>query len=61
MIERNTVHKNGGAVLQERKYHGLLCDNGSFRLLAYCGKRFPLSRADAELAECAAERKKTAA
>lgn len=48
VIERNTVVQNGRTVLQERKYHGLLCDDGSFRLLAYCGKRVPLAREQAE-------------
>lgn len=45
VIERSTVAENGRAVLRERKYHGLLQENGGFRLLSYCGKRITLPRA----------------
>lgn len=48
VIERNTTVQNGRTVLWEKKYHGLLRKDGSFRLLACCGKRFPLSREPSE-------------
>lgn len=40
-VERSTETKDGKTVLSERKCHGLLEEDGSFRLLACCGKRFP--------------------
>lgn len=61
-VEQKTcVTENGRSVLYERKYHGLLHEDGSFRLLAYCGKRFPLPRHSAELPEHVTEHKKAAA
>lgn len=61
VIERDTAARNGRTVLRERKYHGLLLDDGSFRLLACCGKRFPLPHTGAGLPDRTAENKKTAA
>lgn len=40
-VEKNTVIRDGKTVLEETRYHGLLGEDGSFRLLGYCGKRFP--------------------
>ena len=61
MIERETALRNGHAVLYERKYHGVLREDGRFRLLAYCGKWFPLSKGAAEPSENAQQSKKQAA
>ena len=51
MIERETVLQSGRAVLHERKYHGVLREDGRFRLLAYWGKWFPLPKGAAEPSE----------
>lgn len=61
MIERHTAVQNGRVVLQERKYHGVLRDEGGFRLLACCGKRVPLAREPVQGPERAAEEKRAAA
>lgn len=42
VVERETVPEQGRAMLYERRVHGMLQDDGSFRLLACCGKRFPI-------------------
>lgn len=45
-IESKTrVTENGRAVLYETKYRGLQEENGKIRLLAYFGKRMPLTGA----------------
>lgn len=44
-VEKNTVIRDGKTVLEETRYHGLLGEDGSFRLLGYCGKRFPSQKA----------------
>lgn len=61
IIQRETLLRNGTAVLWERKCHGLMKEDGSFRLLAYCGKRIPLSKVAAALSTNTAEEKKGAA
>jgi len=49
VIERETAAERGKAVLCEWRVHGVLQDDGNFRLLACCGKRFPLgSRGNAQ-------------
>lgn len=60
MIERSTVSRNGRTVLHERRCHGLLCDDG-FRLLAYCGKRFPQPREQTKQPDVTGENRKSAA
>lgn len=60
VIERSTVSQNGRTVLHERRYHGLLYDDG-FRLLAYCGKRIPQPPERARQPESTKETRKTAA
>ena len=59
--QRVCATENGRTVLYERKYHGLLREDGSFRLLACCGKRFPLPRHSAGLSERAAKQRREAA
>lgn len=45
-VESKTrVAENGRAVLYETKYRGLQEENGKIRLLAYFGKRMPLTGA----------------
>ena len=41
-VERSTEMKDGKTILSERKCHGLLEPDGNIRLLACCGKRFPI-------------------
>ncbi len=40
-VEKSTVIQDGKTVVEEKRCHGLLEEDGSFRLLGYCGKRFP--------------------
>ncbi len=40
-VEKSTVTKDGKTIVEEKRCHGLLGEDGSFRLLGYCGKRFP--------------------
>lgn len=45
-VESKTrVTENGRSVLYETKYRGLQEENGKIRLLAYFGKRMPLTGA----------------
>ena len=45
-VESKThVTENGRSVLYETKYRGLQEENGKIRLLAYFGKRIPLTGA----------------
>lgn len=41
-VERTKVTVDHKSVLTERRCHGLLGKDGSFRLLGCCGKRFPV-------------------
>lgn len=61
MIERSTIPRNGRTVLHERRYHGLLGDDGSFRLLAFCGKRVPQPPEQSEHLSVTGSKQKTAA
>ena len=61
MIQRETVSREGRTVIHEHRYHGLLREDGSFRLLACCGKRFHLPREQIKQPECMAGHQKTAA
>lgn len=40
-VEKSTVTQDGKTVVEEKRCRGLLGEDGSFRLLGYCGKRFP--------------------
>ncbi len=40
-VEKSTVNQDGKTIVEEKRCHGLLREDGSFRLLGYCGKRFP--------------------
>ncbi len=40
-VEKSTATKDGKTIVEEKRCHGLLDKDGSFRLLGYCGKRFP--------------------
>lgn len=45
-VESKTrMTEHGRAVLYKKKYRGVLEGNGRFRLLAYFGKRMPLTEA----------------
>ena len=45
-VESKTrMTEHGRAVLYDKKYRGVLEDSGRFRLLAYFGKRMPLTEA----------------
>lgn len=48
-VEKSAVTQNGKSVLEEIRCHGLLGEDGSFRLLGYCGKRFPGQEIKAQL------------
>ena len=39
---RTQISENGNVILYEKRYHGVLTENGSVRLKAYCAKRIPL-------------------
>lgn len=47
-VEKSTVTQDGKTVVEEKRCHGLLGEDGSFRLLGYCGKRFPGQEAAAK-------------
>lgn len=49
-VEKNTVIQDGKAILEEKRWHGLLGGDGSFHLLGYCGKRFPNQRVEVQSA-----------
>ena len=42
MENRTQISENGNVILYEKRYHGVLTENGSVRLKAYCAKRIPL-------------------
>ena len=42
VVSRARISENGKSVLYEKRYHGVLTENGSVRLKAYCAKRIPL-------------------
>ena len=42
MESRTQISENGNVILYEKLYHGVLTENGSVRLKAYCAKRIPL-------------------
>lgn len=45
MVSRVRISENGKSVLYEKRYHGILTENGCVRLKAYCAKRIPLGTA----------------
>ncbi len=47
-VEKSTVTQDGKTIVEEKRCHGLLDKDGSFRLLGYCGKRFPGQEAAAK-------------
>ncbi len=47
-VEKSAVTQDGKTVVEEKRCHGLLEEDGSFRLLGYCGKRFPGQKAKAQ-------------
>lgn len=47
-MEKSTVTQDGKTVLEEKRYHGLLGEDGTFRLLGCYGKRFPGQKAEAQ-------------
>lgn len=42
VVSRVRISENGKSVLYEKRYHGILTENGCVRLKAYCAKRVPL-------------------
>ncbi len=46
-VEKSAVIGDGKAALEEKRCQWLLEEDGSVRLLACCGKRFPLQPAEA--------------
>ena len=38
-VSRTQISENGNVILYEKRYHGVLTENGSVRLMAYCAKR----------------------
>jgi len=55
-VSRTQISENGNVVLYEKRYHGVLTENGSVRLRAYCAKRIPLGMMAAAKASAQAER-----
>ena len=55
VMEKHTVMGQEHIMLQERCLHGLLDENGTFRSLSFCGKRFPISVSGTEDASKMAE------
>lgn len=53
---RAQVSENGSVILYEKRYHGILMEDGNVRLTAYCAKRIPLGMAAAARASASAER-----
>ena len=41
-VSRTQISENGNVILYEKRYRGVLTENGSVRLMAYCAKRIPL-------------------
>ena len=44
-VSRTQISENGNVILYEKRYHGILTENGCVRLKAYCAKRVPLGAA----------------
>lgn len=55
-VSRTQISENGNVILYEKRYHGVLTENGSVRLRAYCAKRIPLGMMAAAKASAQAER-----
>ena len=55
-VSRTQISENGNVTLYEKRYHGVLTENGSVRLRAYCVKRTPLGTVAAAKASAQAER-----
>lgn len=53
---RAQISENGSVILYEKRYHGVLMEDGGVRLTAYCAKRIPLGMAAAARASAPAER-----
>ena len=45
-VSRTQISENGNVILYEKRYHGVLTENGSVQLKAYCAKRIPLGTVD---------------
>ena len=45
---RTQISKGGKTVLYEKCYRGVLLENGSIKLRAYCAKRIPLNAVNTE-------------
>ena len=56
MESRTQISENGNVILYEKRYHGVLTENGSVRLKAYCAKRIPLGTVSLALQPWASER-----
>ena len=55
-VSRTQISENGNVILYEKRYHGVLTENGSVRLRAYCAKRIPLGTVAAAKASAQAAR-----
>ena len=55
-VSRTQISENGNVILYEKRYHGVLTENGSVRLKAYCAKRVPLGMTGTDEASSLAER-----
>lgn len=44
MESRTQISENGNVILYEKRYHGVLTENGSVRLKAYCASVSHLAR-----------------
>lgn len=55
-VSRTQISENGNVILYEKRYRGVLTENGSVRLMAYCAKRIPLGTVAAAKASAQAER-----
>lgn len=55
-VSRTQISENGNVILYEKRYHGVLAENGSVRLMAYRAKRIPLGTVAAAKASAQAER-----
>ena len=53
---RTQISENGNVILYEKRYHGVLTENGSVRLKAYCAKRIPLDGSASVKASVRSER-----
>lgn len=55
-VSRTKISENGNVILYEKRYRGVLTENGSVRLMAYCAKRIPLGMVAAAKASAQVER-----